>query len=93
MVWGAISYESRNTLVVIPLTLTEHLYVSLVIEPVVLSFMNNIQGGVFQKDNASPHTAVVTQQALQSVYMLPWPARSPDISPIEHVWNIIGRQL
>ncbi|GBN18149.1 hypothetical protein AVEN_191706-1 [Araneus ventricosus] len=24
--------------------------------------------------------------------MLPWPARSTDLSPIEHVWDIIGRQ-
>ncbi|GBM44494.1 hypothetical protein AVEN_15019-1 [Araneus ventricosus] len=44
-------------------------------------------------DNSRPHIAVVTQHALQSVDMLPWPARSPDLSPIEHVWNIIGRQL
>ncbi|GBO26386.1 hypothetical protein AVEN_13426-1 [Araneus ventricosus] len=55
--------------------------------------MNSIQGGVFQQDNARPHTPVVTQHVLQSVDMLPWPARSPDLSPIEHVWNIIGRQL
>lgn len=93
MVWGAISYDSRSTLVVIPRTLTANLYVSLVIQPVVLPFMNSIQGGVFQQDNARPHTAVVTQHALQSVDMLPWPARSPDLSPIEHVWDIIGRQL
>ena len=25
--------------------------------------------------------------------MLPWPARSPDLYPIEQVWGIIGRQL
>ncbi|GFU91978.1 uncharacterized protein TNCV_3766031 [Trichonephila clavipes] len=25
--------------------------------------------------------------------MLPWPTRSPDLSPIEHVWDIIIRQL
>lgn len=93
MVWGAISYDSRSTLVVIPNTLTANLYVSLVIQPVVLPFMNSIQGGVFQQDNARPHTAVVSQRALQSVDMLPWPARSPDLSPIEHVWDIIGRQL
>ncbi|GBM39213.1 hypothetical protein AVEN_223832-1 [Araneus ventricosus] len=67
--------------------------VSLVIQPVVLPFMNNIQGSVFQQDNARPHTAVVTQHAVQSVDVLPWPVRSPDLSPIEHVWDIIGRQL
>ncbi|GBM13591.1 hypothetical protein AVEN_84136-1 [Araneus ventricosus] len=93
MVWEAISYNSRNTLVVIPRTLTANLYVSLVIQPVILPFMNSIQGGVFQQNNARPHTAVVTQHALQSADMLPWPARSPDLSPIEHVWDIIGRQL
>ncbi|GBL95402.1 hypothetical protein AVEN_154804-1 [Araneus ventricosus] len=55
--------------------------------------MNSIQGGVFQQDNARPHTAVVTQHALRSVGMLPWLARSPDLSQIKHVWDIIGRQL
>ncbi|GBL96688.1 hypothetical protein AVEN_111833-1 [Araneus ventricosus] len=25
--------------------------------------------------------------------MLPWPARRPDLSAIEHVWDIIGRKL
>ncbi|GBM11358.1 hypothetical protein AVEN_13585-1 [Araneus ventricosus] len=49
--------------------------------------------GVFQQDNVRPHTAIVTQHALQSFHMLPWPARLPDLSPIEHVWDIIGRQL
>ncbi|GBO21440.1 hypothetical protein AVEN_162579-1 [Araneus ventricosus] len=93
MVWRAISYDSRSTLVVIPRTLTANLYVSLVIQPFVLPFMNSIQGCVFQQDNVCPHTAVVTQHALQSVDMLPWPARSPDLSPIKHVWDIIWRQL
>ncbi|GFT00340.1 uncharacterized protein TNCV_2738911 [Trichonephila clavipes] len=44
-------------------------------------------------DNARPHTVAVTQPALQSFDMLPWLARPPDLSPIEHVWDIIGRQL
>ncbi|GBN74320.1 Transposable element Tc1 transposase [Araneus ventricosus] len=93
MVRGAISYGSRSTLVVIPRTVTANLYVSLVIQPVVLPFMNSIQRGVFQQDKARPHTVVVTQHALQSVYMLPWPARSPYLSPMQNVWVIIMRQL
>ena len=24
---------------------------------------------------------------------LPWPAVSPDLSPIEHVWDMMGRQI
>ncbi|GBM96407.1 hypothetical protein AVEN_24713-1 [Araneus ventricosus] len=60
MVWGAISYDSRSTLVVIPRTLTANLYVSLVINYVVLPFMNNIQGDVSQQDNADMLYRVLT---------------------------------
>ncbi|GFW86271.1 uncharacterized protein TNCV_1978611 [Trichonephila clavipes] len=55
--------------------------------------MNSIQGGVFRQDNSHPRTADVTQRALQSIDILPWPARSPGLSPIVYVWNIFGQQL
>lgn len=44
MVKGAISYDNRSTHVAIQHTLTTHLYVGLVIQPVQLPFMNSIQG-------------------------------------------------
>ncbi|GFT67501.1 transposable element Tcb1 transposase [Trichonephila clavipes] len=28
-----------------------------------------------------------------TVITLLWPARSPDLSPIEHIWNHLGRQV
>ncbi|GFW70221.1 transposable element Tc1 transposase [Trichonephila clavipes] len=93
MVWRTISYENITSFVVIRNTLTINLYVNLVIQSIVLPFMNSTQGGVFQQDNVRLHTTAVTQRALQSVDMLHWPARSPYLSPIERVWDIIGRQL
>ncbi|GFY03761.1 uncharacterized protein TNCV_4550981 [Trichonephila clavipes] len=50
-------------------------------------------GEVSQQDNADPRTTVVTQRALQSVNLLPSPAESPDPSQIEHIRDIIVRQL
>jgi hypothetical protein len=51
--------------------------------------------GVFEQDNATPHIARVTQRLFNdnNVNLLPWPASSPDLSPIEHVWHMIGRRV
>ncbi|GFV87585.1 uncharacterized protein TNCV_3282231 [Trichonephila clavipes] len=43
-------------------------------------------GAIYQQDNARPH-ARLSQQCLQGYDVLPWPTRSPDLSPIEHIWT------
>ncbi|GFU81708.1 uncharacterized protein TNCV_3086201 [Trichonephila clavipes] len=48
---------------------------------------------IYQQDNARPHTARLFQKCLQGYDVLPWPARLPDLSPIEHVCDALGRQL
>ncbi|GFY01624.1 transposable element Tcb2 transposase [Trichonephila clavipes] len=47
-------------------------------------------GGSFFNDNARPHTERVSQDCLRTVTTLPWPARSPDLSPVEHNWDHLG---
>ncbi|UYV64751.1 K02A2.6-like [Cordylochernes scorpioides] len=93
MVSGAIAYDSRSPLLRIQGTMTAQRYVDDVLRPVTLPYLQGVPNALYQQDNARPHTARISQQALQDVQMLPWPPYSPDLSPIEHVWDIIGRRL
>ncbi|UYV66895.1 FNTB [Cordylochernes scorpioides] len=93
MVWGTIAYDSRSPLLRIHGTMTAQRYVDDVLRPVTLPYLQGVPNALYQQDNARPHTARISQQALQDVQMLLWPPYSPDLSPIEHVWDIIGRRL
>ncbi|UYV71877.1 hypothetical protein LAZ67_9000828 [Cordylochernes scorpioides] len=93
MAWGAIAYDSRSPLLRIQGTMTAQRYVDDVLRPVTLPYLQGAPNALYQQDNARPHTTRISQQALQDVQMLPWPPYSPDLSPIEHVWDIIGRRL
>ena len=46
-------------------------------------------------DNARPHVARTCRQFLNrnNVNVLPWPAVSPDMKPIEHIWDYPGRKV
>uniref|UniRef100_A0A670YY79 MyoD family inhibitor domain containing n=1 Tax=Pseudonaja textilis TaxID=8673 RepID=A0A670YY79_PSETE len=43
-------------------------------------------------DNARPHVAGVCQQFLQDKG-IDWPTHSPDLNPIEHIWDIMSRSI
>jgi transposase len=46
-------------------------------------------------DNTRPHRARIVDQYLEQVGVqhLPWPACSPDLDPIEHVWDFLSRRV
>ncbi|GFX91707.1 DDE_3 domain-containing protein [Trichonephila clavipes] len=45
------------------------------------------------QDNARPHTTRVAQDFLRHFQTLPWLARSPNLSPVEHVLDQLKRQM
>ncbi|GFV63017.1 DDE_3 domain-containing protein [Trichonephila clavipes] len=74
-------------------TLMDQRYVDDILRPHVGPFLNGLSGAIFQQDNARPHTARVAQGFLRPFQTLPWPTRSPNLSPVEHVWDQLKRQM
>ncbi|GFV73986.1 transposable element Tcb1 transposase [Trichonephila clavipes] len=70
--------------------MTAQRYVHDVLQPHVLPLMERLLGAIFQQDNARPHTTRVSQDCLITLNTLLWPARSPDLSPVEHIWDHLG---
>ena len=83
-VWTGISYGQQTQLHFIDGNLTAQRYSDEILRPFIRHHHL-----LFQHDNAWPHTPKICTQFLEAenVPVLKWPAYSPDMSPIEHVWD------
>ena len=98
MVWGCISHDCKLDLVTITGNLTGDQYIRDVLGPAVIPHFDDhplATRPVFMDDNARPHRARAVTAFLQqeAVATLPWPAMSPDLNPLEHVWDLLGRRI
>ncbi|GFW46160.1 transposable element Tcb2 transposase [Trichonephila clavipes] len=63
--------------------------------PEVVPFLQDIPAAIFQRNNARPHVVMTVPDFCSARHMqlLPWSAYSTDMSPIKHVWDLVGQHL
>ncbi|KFM71805.1 Transposable element Tcb2 transposase, partial [Stegodyphus mimosarum] len=97
MVWAGIMMDGSTDLHFFDTgSVTGQRYRDEFLEPYVRLFRGAVGPDfIFMDDNAPCHRAVLVDDFLETenIQRMSWPANSPDLNPIEHVWDMLGRQI
>ena len=97
MVWGCISYNGVGALALVEGNMDSIAYTQLMATHLheSASELGLDDDFIFQQDNATCHVSKYSREFFRenNVELLDWPAQSPDMNPIEHVWSYISIRL
>ncbi|GFW06360.1 transposable element Tcb2 transposase [Trichonephila clavipes] len=97
LVYGSISIDGRTDLYIFrDGSLTARRYSDEILRPIVVPYAAAIGDDfILMDDNCRPHRANLVEDFLfeEGIVRMEWPASSPVMNPIEHVWDALGRRV
>lgn len=98
MVWSVISAKGMGSLYIVEGTMKQDQYKRVLetrLLPQVNEWFPDADEYIFMHDSAPCHKArsVTAFLAERNVTVLPWPGNSPDMNPIENMWELTKRAM